>query len=161
MQVASASCKSVLTRLTCEELKSLLRAAGRRHHTKIDPLRGLVWSRCKNSRFFCVFCGACATVRTPAPGTGGSRVRFPPGPRAGFASERCNSHSWSLKIASFKCESSTGSALRQLRLEIATCPKKLAQHAGSDVETCSEQLAQGTCAMALAQRDLRRGTCAE
>ena len=131
---------------------------------KLDPLRGSEWSRCKNSRVFCdfvlaratlwgsawsrcknsrffavlfwlarpsagigvvevqkleVFCnfvlaratlrgdqrgrgaktsgflrlllfelvlGSCLVVRAPAPGTGGSRVRFTPGPRAGFAS---------------------------------------------------------------------------
>ena len=48
-----------------------------------DPLRGSAWSRCKTSRFF-----ATLVVRTGprAPGTGGSLVRFPPGPRAGFAS---------------------------------------------------------------------------
>ena len=45
-----------------------------------------------------VFCGAratsCLVARTPAPGTGGSRVRrppIPPGLRAGFASESHNS----------------------------------------------------------------------
>ena len=34
--------------------------------------------------------GSCLVVRAPAPGTGGSRVRFLPGPRAGVA--RCNLH---------------------------------------------------------------------
>ena len=60
-----------------------------------DPLRGSAWSRCKNSRFFLRFqrlllfelvLGSCLVVRAPAPGPGRSRVRFPPGPRAGFAS---------------------------------------------------------------------------
>ena len=69
------------------------------------------WSRCENYRFFyrCLrrlrdllresalefflrlllfelVLGSCLVVRAPALGTGGSRVRFPPGPRAGFAS---------------------------------------------------------------------------
>ena len=53
-QVQVASARSQV-QLTCEEFKSLLRAAGcRRHSTKIDPLRGLAWSRCKNSRFFAI-----------------------------------------------------------------------------------------------------------
>ena len=82
-----------------------------------DPLRGSAWSRCKNSWFFAIskvparpsagigvvevpktrgfllfelVLGSCLVVRAPAPGTGGSRVRFLPGPRAGVA--RCNLH---------------------------------------------------------------------
>ena len=50
-------------------------------------LRESAWSRCKNSRFlrlllFELVLGSCLVVRAPAPGTGGSRVRFLPGPRA-------------------------------------------------------------------------------
>ena len=74
-----------------------------------NPLRGSAWSRCKNLRFFAISAsawgrcknsrflrlflfelvlGSCLVVRAPAPGTGGSRVRFLPGPRAVVA--RCN-----------------------------------------------------------------------
>ena len=54
-QVQVASARSQV-QLTCEELKCLLRAAElfRRHSTKIDPLRGLAWSRCKSSWFFAI-----------------------------------------------------------------------------------------------------------
>ena len=54
-QVQVASARSQV-QLTCEELKPLLRAAGwcRRHYTKIDPLRGSAWSRCKNPWFFSI-----------------------------------------------------------------------------------------------------------
>ena len=190
VQVASARSQvQVASARSQVQLKSLLRAAGSADDTlrKLtlcrdwrgrgaksrvfflrfclgprDPLRGSAWSRCKNSVFFCDFCGARATFcadrrgrgtktrgdlrisaalarpsagigvvevqkklevfcdfcgaratlcgdrrgrgaktrgflrlllfelvllvfRAPAPGTGGSRVRFLPGPRAGVA----------------------------------------------------------------------------
>ena len=71
-QVQVASARSQV-QLTCEELKSLLRAAGecRRHLTKIDPLRGLAWSRCKNSRCFAMFLGP----RDPLRGSAWSRCK--------------------------------------------------------------------------------------
>ena len=83
--------------------------------------------------------GSCLVVRAPAPGTGGSRVRFLPGPRAGVA--RCNLH--------FK----------------ATCAEQLAQ-CNLRRPTCTDQFAQSalpraTCAEQLAQSNLRRATCTE
>ena len=53
-----------------------------------NPLRESAWS----SWLFAteLVLGSCLVVRAPAPGTGGSRVRFLPGPRAGVA--RCNLH---------------------------------------------------------------------
>ena len=66
---SSASCKCKESSASCkckessaiEEIKSLLWEAGhcRRHSTKIDPLRGLAWSRCKNSRFFAILFWLC------------------------------------------------------------------------------------------------------
>ena len=92
---------------------------------------------------FCDFCGACATlcgnrrgrgvktrslfttfiielvlgyclVRAPAPGTGGSRVRFLPGLRAGVA--RCNLH-----------KATYIEQLAQSKLHRANCTEQLAQ----------------------------------
>ena len=127
-----------------------------------DPLRGLAWSRCKNLWFFAISAvpaqpsagigvvevqklevflvlGSCLVVRAPAPGTGGSWVRFLPGPRAGV--ERCNLH--------FK----------------ATCAEKLAQ-SKLHRATCADQLAptslrRAPCLEQLAQSNLRRATYAE
>ena len=108
-------------------------------------LRESAWSRCKNSRvsrllLFELVLGSCLVVRAPAPGTGGSRVRFLPGPRAGVA--RCNLH--------FK----------------ATCAEQLAQSKLHNLRgaTCAEQLAQcnlrrATCADQLAPTSLRRAPC--
>ena len=168
-----------------------------------DPLRGSAWLRCKNSRFFAISAvlaqpcaktqgflrlllfelvlGSCLVVRAPAPGTGGSRVRFLPGPRAGVA--RCNLH--------FKA--TCAEQLAQSNLRRATCANQLAptsarkapcleQLAQSNLRraTCTEQpagsaicteqvagshlqgrLAGATCAEQLAQCNLRRATCAD
>ena len=83
--------------------------------------------------------GSCLVVRAPAPGTGGSRARFLPGPRAGVA--RCNLH--------FK----------------ATCAEQVAQ-SNLRRPTCTDQFAQSalpraTCAEQLTQSNLRRATYAE
>ena len=109
-----------------------------------NSLRESAWSRCKNSRFlrlllFELVLGSCFVVRAPAPGTGGSRVRFLPGPRAGVA--RCNLH--------FK----------------ATCAEQLAQ-SKLHRATCADQLAptslrRAPCLEQLAQSNLRRATCTE
>ena len=85
-----------------------------------NPLRESAWSRCKNSRFLRLLLielvlGSCLVVRAPA--TGGSRVRFLPGPRAGDA--RCNLH--------FK----------------ATCAEQVAQR-NLRRPTCTDQFAQST-----------------
>ena len=54
----------------------------------VVEVQKLAWSRCKNSRFLGMklVLASYLVVRAPAPATGGSRVRSPPGPRAGFAS---------------------------------------------------------------------------
>ena len=111
------------------------------------------WSRCKNSRFFCDFCGAratlcgdrrgrgaktrgfsrlllfelvlgsCLVVRAPAPGTGGSRVRFLPGPRAGVA--RCNLH-FKATCAEQLAQSMCTEQLAQTNLRRPVCAERLA-----------------------------------
>ena len=116
------------------------------------------WSRCKNSRFFAILLfelvlGSCLVVRAPAPGTGGSRVRFLPGPRAGVA--RCNLH--------FKA--TCAEQLAQSKLHRATCADQLAPTSLRRAP-CLEQLAQSnlrraTCAEELAQSSLHRATCRE
>ena len=58
--------------------------------------------------------GSCLVVRAPAPGTGGSRVRFLPGPRAGVA--RCNLH----------FTATCAEQLAQSKLHRATCADQLA-----------------------------------
>ena len=84
--------------------------------------------------------GSCLVVRAPAPGTGGSRVRFLPGPRAGVA--RCNLH--------FKA--TCAEQLAQSKLHRATCADQLAAQSALPRATCAEQLAQS---------NLRRATCTE
>ena len=97
--------------------------------------------------------GSCLVVRAPAPGTGGSRVRFLPGPRAGVA--RCNLH--------FKA--TCAEQLAQSKLHRATCADQLAPTSLRRA-SCLEQLAQSnlrraTCAEQLAQSNLHRATCTE
>ena len=127
-----------------------------------DPLRGRGakahgWSRCKNSRFLCDFC--CSNWSSgvvswfPASGTGGSRVRFLPGPRAGVA--RCNLH--------FKA--TCAEQLAQSKLHRATCADQLAPTSVRKA-SCVEQLAQSnlrraTCTEQLAQTSLHRPVCAK
>ena len=95
--------------------------------------------------------GSCLVVRAPAPGTGGSRVRFLPGPRAGVA--RCNLH--------FKA--TCAEQLAQSKLHRATCADQLAQTSLRRAP-CLEQLAQSnlrraTYAEQLAQSNLHRAPC--
>ena len=90
-------------------------------------------------------------VRAPAPGTGGSRVRFLPGPRAGVA--RCNLH--------FKA--TCAEQLAQSKLHRATCAHQLAPTSLRRAP-CLEQLAQSnlrraTYAEQLAQSNLHRAPC--
>ena len=97
--------------------------------------------------------GSCLVVRAPAPGTGGSRVRFLPGPRAGAA--RCNLH--------FKA--TCAEQLAQSKLHRATCADQLAPTSLRRAP-CLEQLAQSnlrraTCTEQLAQSSLHRATCRE
>ena len=88
----------------------------------------------------------CGFFWSELPGTGGSRVRFPPGPRAGFAS--CTEQ------------------LAQSNLHRATCTEQRAQ-SNLPGATCTEQLARSnlhgaTCTEQLAQSSfLPRATCAE
>ena len=84
-------------------------------------------------------------VRAPAPGTGGSRVRFLPGPRAGVA--RCNLH--------FKA--TCAEQLAQSKLHRATCADQLAPTSLRRAP-CLEQLAH---AEQLTQSNLHRATCTE
>ena len=95
--------------------------------------------------------GSCLVVRAPAPGTGGSRVRFLPGPRAGVA--RCNLH--------FKAN--CAEQLAQSKLHRATCADQLAPTSLRRAP-CLEQLAQSnlrraTYAEQLAQSNLHRAPC--
>ena len=83
-------------------------------------------------------------VRAPAPGTGGSRVRFLPGPRAVVA--RCNLHF--LK------------QLAQSKLRRATCTEQLAQ-TNLHRQFAQSALPRATCAEQLAQSNLHRATCTE
>ena len=91
--------------------------------------------------------GICLMVRAPAPGTGGSRVRF------GVA--RCNLH--------FKA--TCAEQLAQSKLHRATCADQLAPTSLRRAP-CLEQLAQSnlrraTCTEQLAQSSLHRATCRE
>ena len=114
--------------------------------------------RCKNSRIlrlllFELVLGSCLVVRAPAPGTGGSRVRFLPGPQAGVA--KCNLH--------FKA--TCAEQLAQSKLHRATCADQLAPTSLRRAP-CLEQLAQSnlrraTCTEQLAQSSLHRATCRE
>ena len=178
-----------------------------------DPLRGSAWSRCKKPMVFCDFCGAratlcgnrrgrgaktqgflrlflfelvlgsCLVVRAPAPGTGGSRVRFLPGPRAGVA--RCNLHFTATcaeqlaqsKLHRATCAPTCANQFAQSALPRATCAEQLAQsnlhraqsslHRATCRErnlhraTCRDQLAGATCAEQLAQSNLHSATCVE
>ena len=95
--------------------------------------------------------GSCLVVRAPAPGTGGSRVRFLPGPRAGVG--RCNLH--------FKA--TCAEQLAQSKLHRATCADQLAPTSLRRAP-CLEQLAQSnlrraTYAEQLAQSNLHRAPC--
>ena len=129
--------------------------------------------------------GSCLVVRAPAPGTGGSRVRFLPGPRAGVA--RCNLHftaTCAEQLAQSKLHRATcadqlaptslrrAPCLEQLaqNLRRATCTEQLAQsslHRATCRErnlhraTCRDQLAGATCAEQLAQSNLHSATCVE
>ena len=130
--------------------------------------------------------GSCLVVRAPAPGTGGSRVRFLPGPRAGVA--RCNLHftaTCAEQLAQSKLHRATCAdqlaptslrrapcleQLAQSNLRRATCTEQLAQsslHRATCRErnlhraTCRDQLAGATCAEQLAQSNLHSATCVE
>ena len=134
--------------------------------------------------------GSCRVVRPPAPGTGGSRVRFLPGPRAGVA--RCNLHftaTCAEQLAQSKLHRATcadqlaptslqsalpratcAEQLTQSNLHRATCTDQLAQSnlqgaqfAQSNLQgpTCRSNLRGATCAEQLAQCNLRRATCAD
>ena len=125
-------------------------------------------------------------VRAPAPGTGGSRVRFLPGPRAGVA--RCNLHfkaTCAEQVAQSNLRRPTctdqfaesalpratcAEQLTQSNLHRATCTEQLAQSnlqgaqfAQSNLQgaTCRDQLAGATCAEQLAQSNLHSATCVE
>ena len=171
-----------------------------------DPLRGSAWSRCKNPGFFAISAvlaqpsagigvvevqkqlvlGSCLVVRAPAPGTGGSRVRFLPGPQAGVA--RCNLHftaTCAEQLAQSKLHRATCAdqlaptslrrapcleQLAQSNLRRATWTEQLAQsslHRATCRErnlhraTCRDQLAGATCTEQLAQRNLHSATCVE
>ena len=121
-------------------------------------------------------------VRAPAPGTGGSRVRFLPGPRAGVA--RCTA-TCAEQLAQSKLHRATCAdqlaptslrrapcleQLAQSNLRRATCTEQLAQsslHRATCRErnlhraTCRDQLAGATCAEQLAQSNLHSATCVE
>ena len=113
-----------------------------------NPLRGSAWSRCKNPCFFVISAVlaqpsagigvvevqkleffATFVVRTgprelsrgsrAAPGTGGSRVRFLPGPRAGVA--RCNLH-----FKATCAEQFAQSKLHRTNLHRPACAERLA-----------------------------------
>ena len=130
--------------------------------------------------------GSCLVVRAPAPGTGGSRVRFLPGPRAGVA--RCNLHfkaTCAEQVAQSNLRRPTctdqfaqsalpratcAEQLTQSNLHRATCTEQLAQSnlqgaqlAQSNLQgaTCRDQLAGATCPEQLAQSNLHSATCVE
>ena len=141
-----------------------------------NPLRESAWSRCKNS----------LGVVSWFAGTGGSRVRFLPGPRAGVA--RCNLHftaTCAEQVAQSNLRRPTctdqfaqsalpratcAEQLTQSNLHRATCAEQLAQSnlqgaqfAQSNLQgaTCRDQLAGATCAEQLAQSNLQSATCVE
>ena len=107
----------------------------------------------KNSRFlrlllFELVLASCLVVRAPAPGNGGSRVRFLPGPRAGVA--RCNLH--------FKA--TCAEQLAQSKLHRATCADQLAPTSLRRAP-CLDNLRRATYAEQLAQSNLHRAACRE
>ena len=118
-----------------------------------NPLRGSAWSGEVFLRLllFELVLGSCLVVRAPAPGTGGSRVRFLPGPRAGVA--RCN----------LQFKATCAEQLAQSKLHRATCADQLAPTSLRRAP-CLEQLAQSnlrraTYAEQLAQSNLHRAPC--
>ena len=167
---ASCKCRSQV-QLTCKVVPTTL------HTNRPSAGIGVVEVQ-KFEVFFCDFCGAlilgsCLVVRAPAPGTGGSRVRFLLGPRAGVAS--CTEQLAYSNLRRATCtEQLAPSNLRRAtcthcNLHRATCAKQLAQAslrrhlAQSNLRraTCAEQLAHtATCTEQLAQSNLRRATCA-
>ena len=107
----------------------------------VQPSAGIGVVEVQKLEVFCVFCCSnwSSVVRAPAPGTGGSRVRFLPGPRAGVA--KCNLH--------FKA--TCAEQLAQSKLHRATCADQLAP----------TRLRRPPCLKQLAQSNLRRPTYAE
>ena len=114
-----------------------------------NPLRESAWSRCKNSRFFATFVVRTGVVRAPAPGTGGSRVRFLPGPRG--------RRKMQLAFYSNLRRATCAEQVAQSNLRRPTCTDQFAQSALPRA-TCAEQL---TYAEQLAQSSLHRATCRE
>ena len=112
--------------------------------------RGAKTQGCLRLLLFELVLGSCLVVRAPAPGTGGSRVRFLPGPRAGVA--RCNLH--------FKA--TRAEQLAQSKLHRATCADQLAPTSLRRAP-CLElrNLRRATCTKQLAQSSLHRATCRE
>ena len=103
--------------------------------------------------------GSCLVVRAPAPGTGGSRVRFLPGPRAGVARSPCLEQLAQSNLRRATCTEQ----LAQISLHRATCREQLAR-SNLHRATCREPLAGtnlhgATCAEQLAPTSLRRAPC--
>ena len=133
-----------------------------------QPSAGIGVVEVQKLEVFCDFCGARATLcgnrrgrgaKTQGflrlllfelvLGTGGFRVRFLPGPRAGVA--RCNLH--------FKATCADQLAPTSLRR--APCLEQLAQ-SNLRRATCAEQLAQSSLHRATCrERNLHRATCRE
>ena len=141
-----------------------------------DPLRGSAWSRCKNSRFFCDFCGARATLCGDRRGRGTTThgflrfLRCPRNPLRGSAWSRCkNSRCFAtFVVRTGPRELSRGSrACSRNRRVAGSIPPWSAGGCNLHFKaTCAEQLAQSklhraTCADQLAPTSLRRAPCLE
>ena len=188
-QVQVASARSQV-QLTSEELKSLLRAAGqcRRHSTKIDPLRGLAWSTCKNSRYFAILFWPAR----PSAGIGVVEVqklevflRFCFGSRDPLWGSEWSCSNWSSGVVSWFARLLPGPAgpgfdsplargrasqaarsnlhiepLAQSNLRRASCTDHFAK-SNLRRATCTASLRRAPCAEQLAQNNLHRATCTE
>ena len=160
MQVASARSQAqVASAWSQVQLAwSQVQVASARSQVQVASARSQVQLNCEEFTSLLRAAGWCR--RAPAPGTGGSRVRFPPGPRRASQAARSNLHK------------ATAEQLAQSKLTVlrrATCAEPCTdQFAQSALPraTCAEQLTQSnlhrvSCTEQLAQSNLHKATCAE
>ena len=189
-QVQVASARSQV-QLTCEELQSLLRAAGWRGRGATtrgfsrfcfgprDLLRGSAWSRCKNSRFFTI---SALLARPPGDRRGrGAKsrgvlrlllfelvigsclvVRAPaPGPAGRGFDSPLVCGRASQAARSNLHKATCAEQLVLSKLHRPVCAEQLAQSNLHTDQFAQSALPRATCAEQLTQSNLHRATCTE